>query len=88
MVVRFIFFWAALSLTIGVIRGEQSVSRYFELRKSQTTLKKAVEELDRHNIELADEITKIQQSPAYAEKVLRDKYHVTHEGEKIIFFAD
>ena len=88
MIVRIIYVWATLSLTIGMIRGEQSINRYLDLKKSQTTLKRAVDDLERQNWELDDEITKIQQSPSYAEKVLRDKYHMTREGEKLIFFAD
>jgi cell division protein FtsB len=47
-----------------------------------------VDKLKADNQELSEEIRKIKSSPAYARKVLRDKYHVTDANEKIIFFAD
>jgi cell division protein FtsB len=47
-----------------------------------------VDKLKTDNQELSEEIRKIKSSPAYARKVLRDKYHVTDANEKIIFFAD
>ncbi|MCX6129842.1 MAG: septum formation initiator family protein [Proteobacteria bacterium] len=88
MGVRVIYCLTLVVLLLGTIRGEGSVMDYFKLRKSLTILQSTVEKLKGENQELAEEIRKISNSPAYARKVLRDKYHVTDPDEKIIFFAD
>ena len=51
-------------------------------------LEEAVVGLKAENEHLAGEIIQIKESKAYARKVLREKYHVTDENEKIIYYAD
>lgn len=81
--------WATLIvLVIGIIRGERSIGNYFELQHSRDVLKKRVDSLQTENTHLSREILKITKSKSYAKKVLRDKYHITDEDEKIVFFAD
>lgn len=75
-------------LGLGVIRGEKNILAYFELKESEELLLKTVEKLEKENRNLQEEIDKIENSPIYARKVLREKYHVTEPGESIIFFAD
>lgn len=75
-------------LNIGIMRGESSLERYLELRKSRNILDEAVNNLDKDTSDLKQEIQKLRNSPTYAKKVLRDKYHVTEENEDIIFFAE
>jgi cell division protein FtsB len=72
-------------LGVGVFRGKYTMSNYFELKKSYQTLSSAVESLKDQNEKLATEIENISASADYARKVLRDKYHITDEGEEIIF---
>ena len=79
---------AAIVLNIGIVRGESSVHQYFELQKSKVLLAETVEHLEDHNDYIEGEISKLRESPEYARKVLKDKYHVTDDNEKIIFFAD
>jgi cell division protein FtsB len=88
MGVRLVYCLAVSVLLIGTLRGESSIFDYFKLRKSQDVLEATVDKLKSGNEDLSDEIRRIKSSPAYARKVLRDKYHVTDENEKIIFFAD
>jgi cell division protein FtsB len=88
MGVRIVFCLTLIVLTIGTLRGEVSIMDYFKLRKSLNILEGTVEKLKADNQDLSEEIRKIKGSPAYARKVLRDKYHVTDANEKIIFFAD
>ena len=45
-------------------------------------------ELETENANLAAEIERIKESKSYARKVLRDKYHVTDDDEKIVYYAD
>ena len=75
-------------LVIGSWRGDNSIRNYFELKDSALVLEKVVQDLEDENAALAFEIEKIEKSPSYALKVLREKYHVTAENESIIFFAD
>jgi cell division protein FtsB len=75
-------------LSLGVFRGETSLSRYFQLKKSQLLLDKTVTGLEAENRQLADEIMRLKKSKNYARKVLRDKYHVTDADENIVFFPE
>ena len=84
----FLFAWATLVITVGIIKGESSIGRYFALKESERILSDAVASIEAENRKLSDEITKLNTSPDYARKVLRDKYHVTDDDEKIIYFAD
>lgn len=79
---------AMLVLGIGIMRGEQSILSYFRLKKSHDILQTAVSNLTMENAAMKAEIEKIENSPRYAQKILRGKYHVTKPGETIIFFAD
>lgn len=88
MGVRLVFCLAVGVLLIGTMRGESSIFDYFKLRKSSEVLEATVDKLKSSNEDLSEEIRRIKSSPDYARKVLRDKYHVTEQGERIIFFAD
>lgn len=59
-----------------------------ELQKSQGILEKTVHNLESENATLNQEIMKLKDSPKYAKKILRDKYHVTEQDENIIFFVE
>lgn len=88
MGVRLVYGLAVAVLLIGTLRGQNSIFDYFKLRRSQGILEGTIDKLKKSNEDLSDEIRKIKSSPAYARKVLRDKYHITDTNEKIIFFAD
>lgn len=88
MGVRIVYGLAISVLLIGTLRGQSSIFDYFKLRKSQDILESTINKLTASNENLSEEIRKIKNSPDYARKVLRDKYHVTDPNEKIIFFAD
>jgi len=75
-------------LTVGMIRGESSLDSFLELRRSRMVMSETVRVLEETNKNLTEEISKIRESPRYARRVLRDKYHVTDEGERIVFFAN
>jgi len=78
----------AVILNLGIWRGDSSIDSYLELEKSEDILMHTVETLEAENAALNLEIRKLQESPNYAKKVLRDKYHVTEPNEDIIFFVD
>ena len=75
-------------MTIGVIRGQNSFGTYFALKDSEKVLATTVKELEDETKKLETEILKLKKSKDYAKRVLRDKYHITDDDEKIIFFAD
>lgn len=75
-------------VTLGILRGESSFERYMALKDSEATLGSAVDDLEAENRDTANEITKLKKSPSYAAKVLRDRYHITEEDERIEFFGE
>ena len=77
-----------LVLLVGSFRGDQNLVNYFKLKQTQTKLKEVVDQLELETEQIENEIIRIKASPAYARKVLREKYHVTESNERIIFFAD
>jgi len=84
--------WCALILSIvlsiGIFRGRTSIKDFFALRKSRDILAKTVDNLEKGNEDLKEELTRIKKSKSYARKVLRDKYHITDDDETILFFPD
>lgn len=84
----FLYAFATIVILIGVVRGETSIARYFSLSKSKYILEETVAALKAENEHLANEIHMIKESKSYARKILREKYHVTEDGEKIIYYAD
>lgn len=88
MFIRILFLIGAIILGFGIVRGENSFMKFFELRKSQRILDETVRALESQNDDLDLEIKKLKTSPQYAKKVLRDKYHVTEQNERIEFFPD
>ena len=83
-----LYLYATIVISIGVFRGETSFGRYFSLIKSRSILEEAVDGLRSENARLSEEIARIKESKAYARKVLREKYHVTDQDEKIVYYAD
>jgi cell division protein FtsB len=78
----------AMTLVIGNWRGENVLATYFSLIESRNNLEKAVGKLEAESEDLQNEVVKITTSKSYADRILKDKYHITGEGERIIFFAD
>ena len=72
----------------GMIQGKQSIKGFFALKESHDLLFKTVEDLKNENETLETEITRITESADYANKVLRDKFHLVEENEELIFFDD
>lgn len=85
---RIIMISTSLVLAIGMIRGESPFKRYFQLKDSKEVLAETVAGLEKEISLLSSELEKINKSPNYAQRVLRDKYHVTDKNESIVFFAD
>ena len=78
---------AGVVLLIGTVRGEHSVSTYFELQRSSEVLSARIKALQLENQATSDEINKLKKSSEYARKVLRDQYHVLDANENIIFYS-
>jgi cell division protein FtsB len=83
-----LYIFATVVIVVGVLRGPTSISSYFSLLKSKAILEETVSGIQAENQRLSDEIARIRESKDYARKVLREKYHVTDDGEKIIYYAD
>lgn len=83
-----IAFMAGIVLNFGIWRGSTGPSNYLALRDSRDLLKGTVSQLRDENGKLSAEILRLKQSPGYARKVLRDRYHVTEKDENIVFFSE
>lgn len=73
-------------LILGMLRGDRSLGDYYALKHKQKILQKTVTHLETEIHELQEEIRRIENSEEYAQKVLRDKYHLLSEGEQMILF--
>lgn len=91
---RLSFIYVAILLATSAVfihalwQGRGSIFDYFELKERQKVLEATVASLEKEIENLETEIHKIQSSKEYARHVLRDKYHVTEENEKILFYGD
>lgn len=81
-------FFFMILLFFHSVRDSEKYMNYLQLVKSKEILEGAINALEQENTQLENEITKIKNSKSYALKVLRDRYHLTSENEKIIFFSD
>ena len=88
-------YWARLLLgcfyiilILGVLRGERSLSDYLELKQKKQLLEVTVHRLETQLHELKQEIYRLENSPEYAQKILRDKYHILAADEQMIFFEN
>lgn len=88
MWIKMLFTFGIFVLTYGTIHGKRSIQTYLDLKESEIVLEKTINSLEDQNRNLQMEITKLKNSPSYAKKVLKDKYHLKDDDEKIIFFAD
>lgn len=80
--------YAAAVLIVSTVRGSSGVSSYFDLKESEEKLQATVEGLRDENKQLTLEIERIEKSDSYALKILRDRYHLVQDHERIIFFSD
>ena len=79
---------AAIILTISTLRAKSSIKQYLSLKTNRKDLAQSVENLKSEVAHLEREINNIKSSTEYAKKILKGKYHLTAENEKILFFPD
>ena len=75
------FLWSAFS-------GPQGAVGFLKLRESLRQLEAENGVLLLQNQALEKEVYLLRNSPAYMEKVAREEYGYTHEGEKVYTFSD
>ncbi len=80
--------WGMTVIGLAMFRGESSFDGYLTLVKSRDVLQGTVDQIAAENTAMRGEIIKLKESPSYARKVLRDKYHVVEQDESIVFFAE
>ncbi|MCB9228166.1 MAG: septum formation initiator family protein [Deltaproteobacteria bacterium] len=86
--IRMMILAAILIIGLSTLRGNSGLMDYFELRHSRDSLQVSIETLESEIRYLETETERIEKSPDYARKVLRELFHVTEEDETIVFFAD
>lgn len=80
--------WGLAVIGLAMFRGESSFDGYWALVKSRDVLHGTVGQIAAENAAIQGEIMKLKESPSYARKVLRDKYHIVDQDENIVFFAE
>lgn len=85
---RLLLIFGIIVLGVGMVRGHSSLTHKYRLERSAAVLRQQLAQLHAENKTLAEEINKIKNSPSYARKVLRDRYHLTENDENILFFTD
>jgi cell division protein FtsB len=86
--VPILLLWGVAVIALAMFRGESSIDGYWTLVKSRDVLRGIVGQIAAENAAIQSEIIKLKESPSYARKVLRDKYHVADQDENIVFFPD
>ena len=81
LVLASLFLWSAFS-------GPQGALEFLKLRGSLRELEAENRVLLIRNQALEKEIYLLRNDPAYLEKVAREEYGYTHEGEKVYTFPD
>ena len=81
LVLACVFLWSAFS-------GPQGALEFLKLRGSLRELEAENKVLLQQNQALEKEVYLLRNSPAYLEKVAREEYGYTHEGEKVYTFPD
>ena len=76
-----VFLWSAFS-------GPQGATEFLRLRGSLRHLEAENRVLLLQNQALEKEVYLLRNSPAYMEKVAREEYGYTYEGEKVYTFSD
>lgn len=84
--IAFLVCYFSLVLVVSFVRGEHTISNFFQLKSSQKKLEEHLHILENENADIAVEIEKIEGSSDYARKVLKDKYNLLEEGEEVLFF--
>lgn len=72
----------------SIAQGNHSIGGFFDLKRSHDLIEQTVEGIKLENEQIDTELTRISSSSDYANKVLRDKYHLIEEDEELIFFDD
>ena len=81
LVLACVFLWSAFS-------GPHGALEFLKLRGSLRELEAKNKVLLQQNQALEKEVYLLRNSPSYLEKVAREEYGYTHEGEKVYRFPD
>lgn len=75
-----------LALLFQFLFSEGGLVSYFRLKSEIKTVATSIKDLERDNILLSSEIEKLQKDDEYLEDVVRRKYGLVREGEKVYRF--
>lgn len=85
---NFYFYFAGLVFLLGITRGNNNALVYYQLREKKISLELRISEITKSNSTIGLEIARIKELPEYARRTLKDKYHTTEKGEKLVFIDD
>lgn len=76
-------FFTIVALVIVVALFIPSVSEFNNLKVKNTEYEQQILQLKQTNVELKEELRRLQEDPAYLEKVAREKMGLVKDGEMI-----
>lgn len=80
---RYAFLVFIAALLFQLIFSDGGVMGYIKLRREMQTIQVSVTKLEKENIDLAQEIDRIQKDDKYLEELARKKFGLVREGEKL-----
>lgn len=81
---QYAFLILMAALLFQLIFSEGGVASYIKLRKEIKTIDVSLRKLEQENVQLLDEIGKLQKDDQYLEEYARKKFGLLRDGEKLI----
>lgn len=82
---NFYFYFAGFVFLLGITRGNNNALVYYQLKSKKHDLENRISEISQNNETISLDIQRIKEFPQYARRLLKDKFHLTEEGEKLVF---
>ena len=81
-------FVAGALLLWSAIFGEMGVIKYYRMSILAASLRSDIDRLQKDNVRLSREVAALKTSPAYIERLARDKIGLSRPGEVVYFYGD
>jgi len=84
---HYLIFVGIIMVLFFFLRGNYGFVRYWKLQKQKKVLLQQIVDLKKQQHELEIEINKLSNNHGYIEKIVREKYKMGKDGEKIYFMV-
>lgn len=81
---RYVWILSIITILYLIIFSENGLVSYFRLKSEVKKHRKEISTLANENSSLEEEIKRIKEDPSYLEEIVRKKYGLIREGEKVL----